>query len=79
MKRQDFELLTNLNIFKYIICGGIARFTRVLLELPCYPQFELEMKLSCASGKVIILGDFNIFFLDTSGFAYKRFVDIFET
>ena len=36
-------------------------------------------KLSCASGKVIILGDFNIIFLDTSGFAYKRFVDILET
>ena len=36
-------------------------------------------KLCCASGKVIILGDFNIYFLDTSGFAYKRFVDILET
>ena len=36
-------------------------------------------KLSCASGKVIILGDFNIIFWDTSGFAYKRFVDILET
>ena len=31
------------------------------------------------SGKVIILGDFNIIFFDTSGFAYKRFVDILET
>ena len=28
---------------------------------------------------VIILGVFNIQFLDTSGFAYKRFVDILET
>ena len=35
--------------------------------------------LSCASGKVILLRDFNIHFFDTSGFAYKRFVDIFET
>ena len=34
-------------------------------------------KLSCANGKVIILGDFNIFF-DTSSFAYKRFVDILD-
>ena len=36
-------------------------------------------KLPCASEKVIILGDFNINFLDTIGFAYKRFVDILET
>ena len=45
-----------------------------------YEEFSEYMeKLSCASGKVIILGDFNIFVLDTSGFAYKRFVDILET
>ena len=45
-----------------------------------YEEFsEYLEKLSCASGKVIILGDFNIIFLDTSGFAYKRFVDILET
>ena len=38
-----------------------------------YEEFsEYLEKLSCASGKVIILGDFNINFLDTSGFAYKR-------
>ena len=36
-------------------------------------------KLSCANGKVIILGDINLYFLYTSGFAYKRFVDILET
>ena len=36
-------------------------------------------KLSCTSGKVIFLGDFNIIFLDTSGIAYKRFVEILET
>ena len=36
-------------------------------------------KLPCASGKVIHIGDFNINFMDTSGFAYKRFVDILET
>ena len=64
-------------------CGGIARLTRVLVELPCYPQFEefseYVEKLSCASGKVIILGDFNIHFWDTSSFAYKRFVNILET
>ena len=42
-----------------------------------YEEFsEYLEKLSCASGKVIILGDFNIIFLDTNGFAYKRFVDI---
>ena len=42
-----------------------------------YEKFsEYLEKLSCASGKVIILGDFNINLLDTSGFAYKRFVDI---
>ena len=40
---------------------------------------EYVEKLSCASGKVIILGEFNIKFFDTSGFAYKRFVDILET
>ena len=45
-----------------------------------YEEFsEYLEKLSCASGKVIILGDFNINFWDTSGFAYKRFVDILET
>ena len=44
-----------------------------------YEEFsEYLEKLSCASGNVIILGDFNIQFLDTSGFAYKRFVDILE-
>ena len=43
-----------------------------------YEEFsEYLEKLSCASGKVIILGDLNL--LDTSGFAYKRFVDILET
>ena len=25
--------------------GGIARFTRVLFELPCYSQFELEIQI----------------------------------
>ena len=40
---------------------------------------NIRVKLSCASGKVIILGDFNIYFVYTSGFAYKRFVDILET
>ena len=45
-----------------------------------YRKFsEYLEKLSCASGKVIIIGDFNIYYLDTSGFAYKRFVDILET
>ena len=45
-----------------------------------YEEFsEYLEKLSCASGKIIILGDFNIIFLDTSWFAYKRFVDILET
>ena len=49
---------------------------------PCCPTTTNEEfseyleKLSCASGKVIILGDFNIKILDTSG---KRFVDILET
>ena len=40
---------------------------------------EYVEKLSCASGKVIIRGDFNINFRDTSGFAYKWFVDILKT
>ena len=45
-----------------------------------YEEFsEYLEKLSCTSGKVIILGDYNIFFCDTSGFAYKLFVDILET
>ena len=45
-----------------------------------YEEFsEFVEKLFRASGKVIILGDFNIFFGDTSGLAYKRFVDIVET
>ena len=25
--------------------GVISRFTRVLFELPCYPQFELEIHI----------------------------------
>ena len=41
--------------------------------------YEYVEKLSFASGKVIILGDFNINCLDTSGFAYKRLVDIIGT
>ena len=45
-----------------------------------YEEFSVyQEKLPCASGKVIILGDFNIIFWDTSGFAYKRIVDILET
>ena len=45
-----------------------------------YEEFsEYMKKLSNASGKVIILGDFNIICLDTNGFAYKRFVDILKT
>ena len=28
-----------------ILTGGIARFTRVLFELPCYLQFELEIHI----------------------------------
>ena len=45
-----------------------------------YEEFsEYVDKHSCASKKVIIFGDFNKIFLDTSGFAYKRFVDILET
>ena len=45
-----------------------------------YEEFsEYVEKLACASGKVIILGDFYIISLETSGFAYKRFVDILET
>ena len=44
-----------------------------------YEEFsEYVEKLSCASGNVIILGDFNIHFLDNSGFVYKRFVDILD-
>ena len=29
----------------WYISGGVARFTRVLFELPCYPQFELEIHI----------------------------------
>ena len=44
-----------------------------------YEEFsEYLEKLSCASGKVIILGDFTIIVFDTCWFAYKRFVDILE-
>ena len=31
--------------FMYNLSGGIAQFTRVLFELPCYPQFELEIHI----------------------------------
>ena len=46
-----------------------------------YEEFsEYVEKLSCGSGNLIILGDFNIYiYFYTSGFAYKRFVDILET
>ena len=36
-------------------------------------------KLSCASGHIMIVGDFNINYLDPSGCEYKRFVDILDT
>ena len=32
-------------LWHYGMSGGIARFTRVLFELPCYPQFELEIHI----------------------------------
>ena len=45
-----------------------------------YEEFSKYVKkLSCASGKVIFLGDFNIICLCTSGFASKQFVNIHET
>ena len=45
-----------------------------------YEEFsEYLEKLSCASGKFIILGGFNMIFLKTSGFAYKWIMDILET
>ena len=45
-----------------------------------YEEFsEYLEKLSCASGKVIILGDFNINLFDTNGFTYKQFMVILET
>ena len=45
----------------------------------CEEFSEYVEKLSCVDGKVIILEDFNINFLDSTGFAYKQFVDILET
>ena len=36
-------------------------------------------KLSCASGHIMIVGDFNINYLDPSGCEYKRFVNILDT
>ena len=43
------------------------------------PTIAKVEKLSCASGKVIILVNFNIIVWDTSGFEHKPFVDIPET
>ena len=31
--------------WRMYINGSIARFTRVLFELPCYPQFEREIHI----------------------------------
>ena len=45
-----------------------------------YEEFsEYLEKLSCASGRLYFLETLILLFLDTSGFAYKRFVDILET
>ena len=40
------------------------------------PTIAKVEKLSCASGKVIILVNFNIIVWDTSVFEHKQFVDI---
>ena len=41
--------------FRDLISGGIARFTRVLFEFPCYPQFELEIHIVKVSNFTNIL------------------------
>ena len=41
--QQPFH--TKISMAKEIMGGGIARFTRVLFELRCYPQFELEIHI----------------------------------
>ena len=38
-------LNTNGSERKHEMSGGIARFTRGLFELPCYPHFELEIHI----------------------------------
>ena len=43
--KRNLTYSKRLEVLKLIIGGGIARFTRVLFELPCYPQFELEIHI----------------------------------
>ena len=35
--------------------------------------------MSCASGNVLIVGDFNIDFMDSSAYEYNKFINIFDT
>ena len=43
--RPNREYSLRTHIYSIVVSGGIARFTRVLFELPCYPQFELEISI----------------------------------
>ena len=36
-------------------------------------------KMSCASGNVLIVGDFNIDFMDSSAYEYNKFINILDT
>ena len=35
--------------------------------------------MSCASGNVLIVGDFNIDFMDRSAYEYNKFINIHDT
>ena len=45
----------------------------------CEESSEYLEKLSCASGNVLIVSDFNIDFFDSSDYVYNRFVNIMNT
>ena len=56
-----------------------SRVNGIKIATFCEEFSDYLEKLSCASGNVLIVGDFNIDFLDSSDYEYNRFINILNT
>ena len=45
----------------------------------CEEFFDYLEKMSCAGGNVLIVGDFNTDFMDSSGYECNKFINILDT